>query len=886
MKFLRYLRRRWWDQERAQEIESYLAFETADNIARGMSPEAAAEAARRKLGNPTLIKEEIYRMNSITALETLWQDLRYGARLLRLSPLFTLVAVLSLALGIGANTAIFQLLDAVRLRSLPVDRPDQLVRVRIAGGNNGMGLNPGRYGGLTRPIWEELHRVQDVFTGMPAWTQNDARIGQGSERRRAQAISVSGEFFPTLGVAPYRGRLFDASDDAIACPGLTAVVSHAFWQSQMGGADLTGSTRIFVNDQSYQVIGVTPPSFTGVIVGEKFDVAFPYCRPSKAPRRDIFALSVLGRLRPGWTVEKVTARLQSLSAGVMEATEIQGYSADMVKRYRAFQLQAIPAANGVSGLRSDYDSSLWLLLGITGLVLLIACANLANLMLARSSAREREIAVRLALGASRGRLLRQFTAESALLAFVGALLGVAVAQGLSRLLVRSLSTQSNEVYLALDLDWRVLFFAAGAAAVTCLIFGALPALRFTRMQPESVMRASSRGLTARREGFSIQRVMVVTQIAVSLVLLVSALLFVRSFRNLMSFDAGLRQENMTVVFAGMPAAMPADKLEAFQRDLLEQVRGVPGVRNAGTTTNVPLFGSSWTHGVTVGSVQNNSKFAWVSPGYFTTMGIPLLAGRQFDQNDTGTSKRVVIVNQKFAEQFLGNANPLGRTLLTGAEPGYPATLYEIVGVIRDTLYDDLRGTKPPMVFAPAPQNPGLGPWASIMIHSDLPSATLTAGLRQRLAGHFPQMIVEVVDFQGRIRDGLVRERMMAILSGYFGGLAAILAMVGLYGVVSYVVARRQNEIGIRMALGARRAQVIGLVMRDAARLLAIGVLIGTVLSMLATRAAGTLLFGLKPNDPVTLTAASLLLAATAAGASLLPAWRAARLDPTIALRHD
>jgi len=819
-------------------------------------------------------------------LENLGQDVRHGARLLRLSPAFTLVAVLSLALGIGANTAIFQLLDAVRLRSLPVDRADELVEIRIAGGNGGMGLNPGRYGGITRPIWEELRRHQQAFTGVLAWSQGEVRLGKTGELRRAQSITVSSEFFPVLAIAPWRGRLLLPEDEAAACPATRAVVSYPFWQSQMGGRELGAESKLFANGQLYEVIGVTPPFFTGLVVGEKSDIAFPFCRPEKEPRRDVFALSVIGRLRPGWTLERATAHLGALSQGVMEATVIQGYSSNTVERYKKFRLKAYPAANGISGLRADYDSSLWLLLGITGLVLLIACANLANLMLARSSAREREIAVRLALGASRGRLLRQFTAESALLAAIGAAIGVGVAQVVSRMLVASLSTQSNSIHLPLELDWRVLLFVGSAAALTCIVFGALPALRVTRVQPESVIRSGGRGLTAGRERFSMQRMIVVTQIAVSLVLLVGALLFVRSFRNLMTFDPGMRQNGISVAFVGMPHDIAKERLEGFHRDLMEEVRAVPGVRNAGSTTNVPLSGSSWTHGVTVGATQGDSKFTWVSPGYFDTMGIPLLTGRMLNARDTATSRRVAIVNQTFVKRFCGGSNPLGQTLRTGAEPGYPSAVYEIVGVIPDTKYDGLRGGVPAMTFAPGAQNPGLASWAAIMIHGEMPHAVVAENVKRRLSARFPEMIMEFVDFHGRIQDGLVRERMMAILSGFFGGLAALLSMVGLYGVVSYVAARRRNEIGIRVALGASKEQVIGMVTWDAGRLILIGIAIGVGLSLIATRGASTLLFGLKAYDPLTLFAAGGLLAAIAAGASFIPAWRAARLDAMAALRQE
>jgi predicted permease len=880
------LRRSETDTELDEELRSHLTHERQRRIELGEPPEVAEREALKDFGNALMVKEVTREMWGWNWLEYLGQDLGHGARLLRLNPAFTTVVAMSLALGIGANTAIFQLLDAVRLRSLPIDRPHELSEVRIAGGNGGMGLNPGTYGGITRPMWEAARREQKSFSGLAAWSQFGLRLGKGNERRRVKGLDVSGEFFPVLGLAAWRGRLFRPEDEAFACPATRAVVSHSFWQREMGGRELAPDSKIIANDQLFEVIGVTPPDFTGIAVGETFDIAVPFCKPNKEPRRDVFAYNVIGRMRPGWTIEKTAAHLEALSAGVMEATEIQGYGSGTVARYRKFRLTAYPAHNGVSRLRTEYDTSLWLLLGMTGLVLLIACANLANLMLARSSAREREIAVRLSLGASRARLLRQFTTESALLTVIGAAVGIALAQIMTRVLVASLSTQSGSIYLTLDLNWRIVLFTSAVGAITCVIFGTLPAMRATRMQPEGVMRAGGRGLTAGRERFSMQRVMVVTQIAVSLVLLAGALLFVRSFRNLMTFDAGMRQNGISTAFVGMPGSMPKERLEGFHRELLEEVAAVPGVRSAGSTTNVPLLGSSWGHGVNIGGERGWAMFTWVSPGYFETMAIPLISGRGFNQYDTGSSKRVAVVNQAFARQFCGKANPLGQTLRTGAEPGFPATLYEIVGVIPDTRYSGLRDNMPPLVFAPDLQYPALGPWAMLMIHADTPHAAIVHALQARLSQKFPEMVLEVENFRSRIQDGLVRERLMAVLSGLFGVVAAILAAVGLYGVVSYFVAQRRNEIGIRVALGARKGQLIRMVMRESALMLLPGLSIGLGISLIATRGASTLLFGIKPYDPMTLMVSGALLVCIAAAASFLPARRAAGVEPMTALRHE
>ena len=886
MNWRRFTKRRWWDDERAREIAAYLENETADNIARGMLPSEAAAAARRKFGNPTVVREEIYRMNTIGWLESTWQDLRYGARTLRLSPGFAAVAIVSLALGIGANTAIFQLLDAVRLRSLPVENPQELAEVKIVGGNLGMGVNQ-QYGELTRPIWQALRDTrQQAFSGTFAWTANERYVGQGSEMRRFRGLWVTGDFFRVLGVRPWRGRLL-MPEDAGACPVTTAVVSFRYWQSRLAAREPGPATKLFADNETVEVVSVAPPEFFGMSVGDDFDIALPLCQPKDELRRDIFEVSVMGRLSPGWTLPRASAVMQSLSPGIFEATIPPGRDAGFAETYKHFRLAAYPAARGVSWLRESYDGSLWLLLGITGLVLLIACANLANLMLARAGTRQRELAVRLALGASRARLVRQLLAESALLAAIGTALGIALAHSLSGVLVWALSTESSSVNLDTGTDWRVLLFAAGVAILTCAAFAVLPALRASQAQPAAAMKAGGRGLTAGRERSSLQRLMVVTQISVSLVLLVAALLFVRSFRNLMTFDPGMRESGITTAFLGFwQSNLPPQRWAQLSRELLDDVRATPGVLDAASTTNTPLLGSSWEHGVRIGTAEGSSKFTWVSPGYFHTMGVPIIRGRGFNRNDNETSTRVAVVNRAFVRKLLGGADPIGRTLRTGQEPNYPSTVYEIVGTIPDTQYNGLRGETPPMTFAPAAQFPAAGPWTVMMIHSDEPPAVLSATIKRRLAAAHPEVLMEFGDFQKQIRDQLTPERLMAMLSGFFGVLAAVLAMVGLYGVVSFLVARRRNEIGIRLALGAERGQAIAMVMREAGRLLLAGILTGSILSLLAGRGARSLLFGLTPYDPVTLVSAALLLALIAAAASFIPARRASKLDPMAALRDE
>ena len=810
-------------------------------------------------------------------------SLRYALRQLQLNPTFALVVIVSLALGIGANTAVFQLLDAVRLRSLPIHDPKELTEIKIVGGNHGFGVTNGQYAQLTRPIWKEIKQHHEPFSSVFAWSNQGQTVGRGSQSHPVQALEVSGEFFPVLGILPWRGRLFVPEDENSSCTISQVVVSYPYWQNQLGGRELGAEDTLLIEGHLAQVIGVTPPGFFGLAVGQSFDIAFPFCH-EKEGHGEIFDISIMGRLRPGWSIERASAQMGALSPGIFEITAPAGYSSQAIQRFKQYRLGVYPAAAGVSQLRADYDSSLWLLLIITGLVLLIACANLANLMLARASAREREFAVRSALGASRIHLLGQSLSESCLLAVIGTTLGIGLAQVLSRVLVWALSTGNNTVILSTETDLRVLFFAASVALLTCIVFGLAPALRSMSAHPLGAIQ-SSRNMTGSRDRFSMQRLMVIMQISVSLVLLVGALLFIRSFNRLLTIDTGIRERGITLAFFGFAEShLPPASFEEFKRELLEEVRSVPGVQSAATTTNVPLLGGSWTHGIHIGTTEGWSKFAWVSPDYFKTMGIPLEMGRGFNQNDTATSPRVAVVNQAFIRQWVGRSNPIGQTLRTGEEPGYPSTVYQIVGVIPDTKYNDIRGVTPPMTFAPSSQFPAQGPWTAMMIYSE--SSSPEAAIKRKIAQNHPEIVTDFSDFQQDIRDGLVREKLLALLSGFFGILAALLAMVGLYGVIAYIVARRRQEIGIRVALGANRGQVVAMIMRESVLLLLIGVGVGTVLALVAGRGVESLLFGLKPHDPLVLFGSIGSLTVIAALASFLPAQRAARIDPMVALRYE
>jgi predicted permease len=592
------------------------------------------------------------------------------------------------------------------------------------------------------------------------------------------------------------------------------------------------------------VLGVTPPSFFGMEVGNRFDLAYPTCTPQK-PRREIFMYSVIGRLKPGWSMKQAFDYFNALSPGLFEKTAPSGYSTESVKTFTSFRLGAYPAGAGVSYVREAYSSSLNYLLAITGLVLLIACANLANLMLARSSRKQREVAIRMALGATRARLLRQMLIESALLALFGAGLGVALAQPLSRALAGSLNTTANSIHLAIVADWRVILFAAAVGAATCILCGTLPALRSTRTDPVSSMRSGERGVMGNRERFWMQRAMVVTQVAVSMVLLVGALLFVRSYRNLVTMNPGFRESGIVLGYFGFGSLhLKQENLTAFKRQLVEDVRTLPGIENATATNNAPLSGGSWSHTVDLGALSGPSRFTYVSPTYFATLGIPILTGRGFTDEDRSDTPLVLIVNQTFIRRFVRVASPLGEHVHVLPEPDYPERTYEIVGTIPDTKYSDLREEQQPMAFVPAGQFPVTGqrPGMAMMIAAR-DTAGVERAVRQLFEQKHPGMNMQFANFEQGIRDNLVGDRLMAMLSGAFGLLAALLVVVGLYGVLSYFLAQRRGEIGIRIALGASRSRVIGESLRDAAKMLVIGLTVGLILALLAGREASTMVVG-------------------------------------------
>jgi putative ABC transport system permease protein len=586
--------------------------------------------------------------------------------------------------------------------------------------------------------------------------------------------------------------------------------------------------------------------------------------------------------------------LGAISPGIFETTLPKQYPRENIRDYLRFKLAAYPAATGFSFLRNNYQDPLWLLLATAGLVLLIACANLANLMLARAGAREREIAVRLALGAPRVRVIQQLLGESLLLAAAGAALGLLLAGVLSRFLVLFLSTADNPLFLDLQPDWRVLGFAIGIGALTCLLFGLVPALRASRIAPSETMKAGGRGLTASRERFGLRRLLATAQIALSLVLVAGALLFVRSLRNVMNVNPGFRPEGVLIADADLTdiqVKRPPDSRVPYKLQLLDRIRTIPGVESVTDVRSLPLTGSATENVVwREGSDQSHSitsYFNWVGQDYFKTMDTPFLDGRDFDRSDTADSPPVAVVNQAFARQMGLAANPVGQRFRRQSTPGDPEMDFDIIGLVGDTKYADIHQDDPPIAYLATSQDLRIANYdVQVLIRSSLPPAVLTPQVRHAVAEFNPAISVDFDVFSNVLRSDSLRDRLMATLSGFFGFLAVLLAAIGLYGVLSYIVVRRTNEIGIRMALGANQCQVLAMVLRDAAIVLGLGAGAGLGLLLLVGRAVRSLLFGLQPADPLTLGAAILLLSAVAFAASYLPARRAARLDPMAALRCE
>ncbi|MBX9600309.1 MAG: ABC transporter permease [Bryobacteraceae bacterium] len=895
-----YFRRDRKDADLARELDAYLEQEIADQLERGLSPPEAEAAARRKLGNRTRIREEIYTMNTPQPWDHLLRDLRYGVRGLLAAPGFTLVAIISLGLGIGANTAMFQLFEAIRLRTLPVEKPWELVDVTVDSPKGRTGRFDGRRPVLTDALWERIRGQQQAFSSMFAFSSTRANIAPEGEARRVETLYLSGEAFSTLGVRAHLGRLITPADDTPQCAEPAAVLGYAFWRREYGGDPAAVGKSINIERRKFPIVGVAERRFPGLEVGRQFDLAIPVCAervlfPDNEERgmRRYWWLSAFGRLKPGWTLAQADAHLKTISPEIFRATAPAGYTPEDSRNYLEFRLQAREAARGVSGLRRNYGDSLGYLLAATGVLLLIACANLANLLLARGSAREREFALRLAIGASRRRLVAQMLTETALLVAAGAALGVLCAGLLSRTLVSLLATEGNRWVLDLSLDWRVLAFAALLAALSATFFGLLPALRASRAEPSSALHGGGRS-TGAREGLAARRALVALQVALATGLLAGALLLARTLHNLSIIDPGFRQSGLLVVALEFPSAqLPMERRALANREILDRLRAAPGVDQAAQLSVVPGLGWGSNRNVEVpgetprggAPTTRMTNLNAVSDGYFAAMGTPLRSGRDFDARDRRGAQPVAIVNEEFARRFFGGRDPVGRVFRLEAKGAWGPPI-EVIGLAADSKYENVRDSFDAIAYLPIDQQQEGVASPYFMIHSRSELSAAVAAARSAVAGYDPQAIIDFAPHQRPIGESLVRERLMAALTGFFGFLAVTLAVMGLYGVISFWVSKRRTEIGIRVALGATRRQVVAHVVRETALLAGAGLILGLGLAILVGRAAQSQLFGVAPNDPLTLASAVLLLGVASLAAGYVPARQAAKVDPAITLRQE
>jgi predicted permease len=821
-------------------------------------------------------------------LDGVVQDIRYALRSLRASPGFALVSILSLALGIGANTAIFSLIDSVMLKSLPVNHPEELVQVTLEE----------RSASFTNPIWEELRNRQDMFSSLMAYGSTRFNLAEGGEARNVPGVFASGSYFTTLGVKPVIGRTFTFDDDKRGCPGM-AVISYDFWQRQYGGDASVVNKTISLDGHPFPILGVIQPGFLGTDVGSSNDVYVPICTEpafrefSSLDRRSNWWLRVLGRPKPELGERGALARLKTLAPGIMEATTPQNQRGELQARYRRHIFELQPAANGLSFIRTQYRPALITLMVVVGVVLLIACANVANLLLARATARQREIAIRMALGSGRSRVIRQLLTESLLLSVTGALLGVLFAQWAARLLVTFLNTSRGNVVLDLAVDLRVLAFTSAVAIATGVLFGLAPAWRGTRVAPQSAMKENSRGMTQDRAKLGLGKLLVAAQVALSLVLLVGAGLLVGTFRKLQALNPGFEPDHVLIVnsdFRNSKVAKEA-RLAMFE-DVLTRLRAIPGVRAATAVDNTPISGSSWNDDVVVDGFtpkDERDSLVWyyeTQPGLFATLGIPMVAGRDFDDRDRVGAPKVAIVNQTMANKFFHGANPVGKTYRVRGSGNQLSEPVEIIGVVKDAKYRSLREDNLPIAYIAMKQAAAPFSFVVFELRAQGSAADLIPGVKSVMEQSHREAVLTFQTLSTQVAESLTRERLLATLSGFFGALALLLAAIGLYGVMSYNVARRRGEIGIRMALGAEQARVLRMVLREVASIVALGLAAGAAVALGTTHLVWTLLYGLDARDPATIGIAAMLLAAVAALAGFIPARRASQLDPMVALREE
>ncbi len=877
------------------EMRLHLDLRRQQQVDAGAASNDAAAAARRRFGNPTLLREQSYTAWGWNGLETLAQDILYGLRSMLRSPGITIVALLSLALGIGANTAIFSLMDAVMLRSLPVKNPQQLVLLGEAD-SSGITDDFGATQLYSYPFYRELQKRNQVFSQTASLLSMRSDVhGTVSGHHQSELMQVqlvSGTYFPTLGVQAIIGRTLNDDDDSTQGNHPVAVVSYSWWKKDLARDPDVLNRTLKIADTTYTIVGVTTPGFFGTVAGESPDIWIPMSMVEQVPPHfkgaysDNFAESqyVLGRLKPGVSMAQATTNVNLLFQQILR--QFRGsLSQDDVKALKQAHVSLTPMAAGLPGLRHEFSDPLNILMGIAGMVLLIACANIANLLLARSTARTREFAVRQALGAGRGRLVRQLLTESMTLALAGGALGVAFAAGASRLLVRMVSRGPQAIPLNVSIDTRMLLFTLAVTLITALLFGSIPASRATRLELTQSLKDRQGAATGRSKGL-LAKSLIISQVAFSLLLVVAAGLFLRSLVNLTRVDLGFDKQNVLFVHLDESSAGYKDdepRIYALYRQITDRVNALPGVHGAAFSSFV-FHEGSWNGSVQVEGAEKPSdvdvKHNVITNGYFSALHIPLLTGRDFGPQDTASSQKVAIISERMATTMFPKGNLIGRHYSLGEK-----NQSEVIGIVKDVKFGGLQEDPETLDYVLAIQRPMyLGDFV-VRYTGDF-GAVSSAVQRTIHDVDHNLPITDVTTLDEWVARSITDQRVIAQLSTFFGLLAIFLSAIGIYGLMSYLVSRRTNEIGIRMALGAERTHVRWLVMREVLILVSVGIAIGVPAALLSSRLVASMLFGLSATDTGSMLAAAAVMLAIAALAGYLPARRASRVDPMVALRYE
>ncbi len=853
-------------------------------------------------------------------MRTLMQDIRYALRTMRRSPGFAAVAILTLALGIGANTAIFTVINSVLLSNLPVPHPEQLVFLTNPDEQGGeIGFGDGDRDFLTYPEFQDIERGNSVFSGLLAASSFTESIPTSVEEPGNEAAStaasapahiklVSGSYFSVLGVDAILGRAFSTEVDSLRDANPVAVISYGFWQARFAGAGDVIGRKIRVLRTTYTVIGVMPPQFHGETSGQNPEVFVPLSMQSEVfPGVDYLTretnpfhkaewLQVIGRMKPGVNLAQAKAAIDVEFQQLMQA-EAEGMSAHDKQRFMKQSLAVAGGSRGGSTLRGDFGKPLEILMAVVGLILLIACANIANILLARAAARQKEVAVRVALGAGGVRLFRQMLTESVLLAAIGGAVGLLLAQWAEVALLHMVSAGNGPLPLDLHPDAKILLFTLGISVFTGILFGLAPAFRATRVDLNSVLKAAGRGFSGasslRPGRVPLGKLLVVAQVALSLLLLVVAGLFVRSFRNLSRVNLGYDSEHILQFDTdALTYGYQRAEVAPVYQQILQRLRAVPGVRAVSFSDNGLLSGTDSQDPFTLeGEAKPREdeevRYDWVGPDFFAAAGIPILVGRGIEAQDSGNGQRVGVINETFARRYFAKSNPIGKRVLVHESNGHFD--FVIVGVAADSKHRDVREKPFPRFYAPF-FNPVGNAWranATFILRAFGNPAGLSSAIRSTVkdtAANLPPVTIETMG--QTLADSLTTDRMITELSGAFGALAIVLVCIGLYGIMAYAVSGRTNEIGIRMALGAQRKDVLWLVLRETLLLVVIGAAIGLPAVIAASQLIESLLYGLGGADPLTLALATALMFAVAALAGYIPARRAAKTDPIVALRYE